>query len=40
MGWFGGAASGEESTPSAAVMQLEQQIEMMDLVFRKYAFIL
>lgn len=43
MGWFGlggGSGSGDNggysSSPSTAVLQFEQQIEIMDLVFRKY----
>ena len=39
MGWFGGSngssSSPSEAAPSATVVQLEQQIEMMDVVFRQ-----
>lgn len=32
--WFGGGG-GASDGPSAAVLQLEQQIEMMDMVFKR-----
>lgn len=39
MGWFGWWSSSNTkntpSSPSAAMLQLEQQIEMMDIVFRQ-----
>lgn len=33
---FFGASSGQNEGPSATVTQLEQQIQMMDMVFRMY----
>lgn len=37
MGWFGSSSNGSSyDYSSATVTQLEQQIEMMDMVFMKY----
>jgi hypothetical protein len=36
MGWLGFGSDSEGAPPSPAVIQLEQQIEMMDMVFKRY----
>lgn len=38
MGWFGASQDGQHSNVSPAVAQIEQQIEMMDMVFMKYIY--
>lgn len=34
-GWFGSSSSGQLKKKSPAVQQMEQQVEMMDMVFKQ-----